>query len=431
MKPYGWDGSFDEQSSSKKEAEELKEIASMISNMERTEASSSFHARLKKDLLSGNNKQGSIFARFISLILDPVMNRGPLHLRPIYAVAVAVFLFLTLSTFSNGLGISPIREGAVSIEDRKEKTEIVVNGEEEENGEDKRTTEAPAPGDDEKEDREEDKKQQDEVEKDKEDKEDKEEEKEERDTLIAENGEKEERESEKKDTHEEDSDAEEEKENEKDPRFEIIQEQRTIEIAGNVKLPPFYYPAADESEQGPVESVDYSWPHKFVMADVQEEPFASKEWSRELLSEEGFKVQKEDLQIKIHEEEEKNYAEILFRPEGSSSGDPPLIVHAQKGEGILSYYYEEGGEGRREPGYYEILSPRRAFTKYIDSLEVSAPYKEVNFSINKVWLTYSEFAVEKEGEEELQKLPAYGFEGILSEQDSAGEEEFELYLPAL
>lgn len=446
MKPYGWDSSFEEQSTSEQEAEDLKEVASMISNMERTEVSSSFQARLKESLMAEANPRGSHVARILSAITRPVTNRGPLKLRPIYAVAVVIVLFFTFSTFSNGLNIGPVRDGAFSTDNGAD-TFIVVNGEEEKDDKHRQIDAAVPQEEDEEEDDDKDKDKDEDREEDvkdeeeedvKEDKEQKEDEKEDedREVIIAENGDEAERETDERDPAEEKDeektvDDEDKEDRDKEPEFKILEDRRSFEFAGSVKISPFYSPAEEESELNPVENVDYSWPHPFTVAVNDEKPFASKEWGEEFLSKEGFLVSKNNMQIDTHETEEEKYAEIFFRPEGSSPEDPQMVAHVQKDEGIISYYYEE--EGRvLEPGFYQVSAPREVFDNNFDSLEVFASSAELSFSINQVWPTYHEFTVEMDEEEEPKELPAYGYKGVLSgDSDSLIDSDFEIFLPAL
>lgn len=210
-----------------------------------------------------------------------------------------------------------------------------------------------------------------------------------------------------------------------EPEFDIWDKEQVVRLAGVVDLPKLYYGlVADEQEL--VKNIEYSWrPGVVAEASVSSDELDSEEWARKVLSDEGFPVSMNDrLEINQQVTQKGTYLEIVFLPRRSAS--LPMVIYYQEGRGIIGYYYEEKGE-ILQAGYYPILSPSRAFEQ-IKDIPVYSDQQRLDFSFRKVSLEYHEFVIKKNGEQQVNQLPAYRFTG--TELSQAGRE-IHVYLPAV
>ena len=450
MKEKSMDKFLEDVSSSEKEREELQEIASLISNMQAEQPSSSFQTRLKEKLMEQANEQAAGNANSNS-------GQNKKHrfywkrFRPLYAVAAAAAVILAFVVFFTdgpqnwGSGTAdpdkPPSERIIAIrnfarlpqisssneaETRKTEDDEIDAVEQETNteterdrsneisekdqkpGEEKPAREQDATGDD-------------------------------RDQIGEERIGDDETPS-KQDDPDKAKDPDTDKVDETDkpetdpdeesdplnpePEFDIWEKEQSVRVAGVVDLPEIKYGEKAIEEQEPVGSIDYSWrPGMIVEASVSS--IGTTEWARKLLADEGFTVGTNDtLEITEQKTQKGTFLEIVHAPPRSSS--LPMVVYYQEDRGIIGYYYEEKGSAL-QAGYYPILSPSKAFEQ-IKDVPVYSEYKRLDFSFRKVSLEYHEFVIVRNGEQRLTKLPAYRFTGM---EVTRGGGEINIYLPAV
>ncbi|MDO9534708.1 MAG: hypothetical protein Q7J85_05105 [Bacillota bacterium] len=386
MRQFEWDKSLEELCSSEQEVQDLKEVASMFCDMQKTESSSSFRDSLKNNLLK-NEKVLKI-------------PRRKLFTRPLFATAAAaaVLVIIALSVFSNPRQIDPKITSPgdyppleiAQVDPLVSELDLTPGGEEDTNEQPNVDVPGngkidPVP----------------EVSKPK-------------DNTSGDPG------SSATHTPIEDSLKEE-------PEFEAWRNEKSFKLAGNLLLSPVYYNVTAEEGITPSQNVNYNWkPSKTVVATgVAGETVGSKAWARELLLNEGFMPSEADyLRINSQETQKGLFVEVFYRDLKSSG--LTLVLHFQEGKGILAYYYEDMGEAK-EAGFYPILSPSKAFEQ-AKNLEWFGPTQRLNFSFQEVTLTYHLFTIEENGVEKSIKLPAYCFLGMETFNNGGV---LKVYLPAV
>lgn len=214
-----------------------------------------------------------------------------------------------------------------------------------------------------------------------------------------------------------------------EPEFEAWKNERTLALGGQLKPASVYYNVKKEDNPEPVENTRCFWnPRKYVsLAEGAEGTMGSKAWAEEILLNEGFMVKSRDyLEIVQQETQKGTYAEIIYKERKSGKQNPSLILLCGEKEGIISYYYEEQGR-YTEPGFYRLLSPAQAFER-VKELRWYTPQQRASFSFQEVSLTYHEFEVEENGRQKTVTLPAYCYLGMYTLSDG---DAFQVYVPAI
>lgn len=214
------------------------------------------------------------------------------------------------------------------------------------------------------------------------------------------------------------------------PVFSVEKNMRSIKLAGKIGLPPVYYNTAGTEALAPVEKVNYSWkPRKIVAstAGTEARTIGTSAWAQEILSDEGFSVREGDLLVtNLQETQKGNFVEIFYNSQKSGEQGPKLILHYEEGKGVIGYYYQEQG-GIWQPGFYPLLPPSKAFAQ-VREVEWYAPAERLDFSFQEVFLTYHDFPVLENSRQKTQRLPAYCFLGRETFRNGS---EFKLYLLAV
>lgn len=421
---YNQRDDFKDFCSSEEEICELEEMASLLSSMDKEEASPSFRSELKRGVLRESRREEE------ERKTQPIWNRLSLPgftPRSVVAAAAAGLLMVVLATYyvqgEVGIGF-----GALAPEQRSEGIALYDAQREQEKQEESRDLLKEADPDEELFAPE---------------KTPGEEEDAEETGEIAEEGqeetqpspkdpsaeEKEEAKEERKDTREpkKETDKNEEEPAEdkppKDPEFDIWKEHREFKLAGAVDLPGSNFEKLEAGDHKVNLSFD---PNRYMISAAEEDAqeFGTRAWAREILSQLGFVTTSNDyLKVDNQESQKGKFAEVYYKPRGS--GYPTLFIYYQEKEGIHSFYYEERGAAST-PGYYELLSPSSAFAQARGvELKATSP---LQYSFKEVSLTYHEFVVEENGRQKKVKLPAYEFTGMETRQDK-GEARF--YVPAV
>ncbi len=430
MRPYDWDKSIEELCSSKEEAQELKEVASLLRSMPGVRASSSFQAELKARLmekalsedmyaLEGNKKENKVLH---------LMNIGYryggkiLKARPLFTAVAAVFVILMMAVFySQGRVEPPAPPQIASSENpaRSESAPEILVEHRAENGEEERNSIPAKPGQQELED-----------------------------SHGAGNIVPPEDTPSEKATPPEETPVKENPDEDpagpnvpevtetqplkSDPEFEVWKNRQHFVVAGQINLPPVYY-GVERDAALPAERVSCSWtPWKTtpVSKETGESVvFGTEAWAEEILSNNGFIFSDGDyLEINLQETQKGLFAEVFYRPQKNAGKALTLVLHCQEGAGILSYYYKEEGEAAK-PGYYPLLTPSEAF-KQVDTLQwyASSPRLDLSFQFQEVTLTYNDFLLVKNGRQDTVRLPAYCFLGRETNHNGGV---LKLFLPAV